>query len=297
MGDALRTRLSFANVIALIALFVALGGSSFAAPVRDAARTLITGKQVKKNAITGRHVKDRSLTARDFRGPLPSEPVPGTQGPQGERGPEGPPNPSAVNADMLDQLDSGDFLRTNANAGGDVSGGFSNLQLQANSAGAAELQRAPFARFTGAGSATAPNCGSPQVVSGGGGVSYYPFRAAESEGISVSTLGTCYFGMQITQPGLYQASANVQWPSNATGWRLLRLERQVHINLSSVARDRRTAVNGAPTNQSVSVLVHATPSDVSQGFYLLPYVAQNSGSDLELADISENNFSVIRISD
>jgi hypothetical protein len=76
--------------IALLALFVALGGSSFAAPVRDAAKQLITGKQVKKNSLSGKHIKDRSLTPADFRGGVPA-------GPQGERGPQGPAGPAGAN--------------------------------------------------------------------------------------------------------------------------------------------------------------------------------------------------------
>ena len=48
MLENLRSRLTFANVISLIALFVALGGSSYAALT-----------------ITGRNVKDSSLTGRD----------------------------------------------------------------------------------------------------------------------------------------------------------------------------------------------------------------------------------------
>jgi len=44
-----------ATLIALLALFVALGGPAQAA-------RLIGGTQIKKNAITSRHVKNRSLT-------------------------------------------------------------------------------------------------------------------------------------------------------------------------------------------------------------------------------------------
>jgi hypothetical protein len=50
MIRALRRRLTYANVMATIAVFLALGGSSYAALT-----------------ITGREVKDRSLTQRDLR--------------------------------------------------------------------------------------------------------------------------------------------------------------------------------------------------------------------------------------
>jgi len=51
-----------AFVISLMALFVALGGSSVAAPVREAAAKLITGKSIKDSSLTGKDVKNSSLT-------------------------------------------------------------------------------------------------------------------------------------------------------------------------------------------------------------------------------------------
>jgi hypothetical protein len=74
-----------AIVVALLALFVAMGGTAVSAG------TLITGKQVKNGSITGADVKNMSLTPRDFRGSVrgPHGP-PGPAGPQGPTGPTGP---------------------------------------------------------------------------------------------------------------------------------------------------------------------------------------------------------------
>jgi hypothetical protein len=75
---------SYSNVIATIALFVALGGSSYAAT------------QIAKNSVTTKQVRDRSLLARDFRpGQLTAGPVgpAGSVGPIGPVGPEGPAGP------------------------------------------------------------------------------------------------------------------------------------------------------------------------------------------------------------
>ena len=55
----LRRRPSPAMVVALIALFVALGGSAYA--------LVITGKQIRNGSITGADVKRNSLTGRDVR--------------------------------------------------------------------------------------------------------------------------------------------------------------------------------------------------------------------------------------
>jgi hypothetical protein len=82
----LRSRLTYANIMATIAVFVALGGSSYAA-------ITITGKSVKDSSLTGKDVKNRSLVARDFKaGQLPSGPA-GPVGPTGGPGPAGPAGP------------------------------------------------------------------------------------------------------------------------------------------------------------------------------------------------------------
>jgi hypothetical protein len=90
----LRTRLTYANVMATSALFIALGGSSYAAitvtgkSVKDSS---LTGRDVKNSSLTGKDVKNRSLLAVDFKaGQLPAG-AQGSQGPQGPRGATGDP--------------------------------------------------------------------------------------------------------------------------------------------------------------------------------------------------------------
>jgi hypothetical protein len=56
----LRTRLTYANVMATVAVFIALGGSSYAA-------ITVTGKNVKNSSLTGKDLKDRSLTGKDIK--------------------------------------------------------------------------------------------------------------------------------------------------------------------------------------------------------------------------------------
>jgi hypothetical protein len=66
----LRARLTYANVVATLALFVALGGSSYAAVkvtgknVRDSS---LTGKDIRNGTISGRDVKNSSLAGRDVK--------------------------------------------------------------------------------------------------------------------------------------------------------------------------------------------------------------------------------------
>lgn len=84
----IRKHLSFANVVACLALFVALGGASYAAI--QLPRNSVGTKQIKKNAVTSAKVKNGSLTAADFEsGKL----IPGPTGRAGDRGPQGEPGP------------------------------------------------------------------------------------------------------------------------------------------------------------------------------------------------------------
>ena len=96
MPARLRRHLSFANVVSVLALFLALSGGAYALTLprnsvgpKQLKRNAVTGKKIKRGAVTSRKVKDHSLLAKDFRaGHLPSGPR-GLQGPQGEQGPAG----------------------------------------------------------------------------------------------------------------------------------------------------------------------------------------------------------------
>lgn len=71
--------------LGLIAIFIALGGTAYAATLP---RNSVGTAQLKENAVVTKKVKDRSLLARDFkRGQLP-------RGVQGETGPAGPAGPA-----------------------------------------------------------------------------------------------------------------------------------------------------------------------------------------------------------
>lgn len=84
MLSKLRARLTYANVMATIAVFVALGGSSYAAVTLK--RNSVKSRNIAKNAVTSPKVKNGSLLSRDFKaGQLPG----GPQGPKGDKGDQG----------------------------------------------------------------------------------------------------------------------------------------------------------------------------------------------------------------
>jgi hypothetical protein len=100
--------LSYANLMATVALFVALGGSGYAA-VRLAAGSVgskqirngqVRGADLARNAVTSAKVKDGSLLAADFgAGQLPAGPAgakgdTGPAGAKGDTGATGTPGPA-----------------------------------------------------------------------------------------------------------------------------------------------------------------------------------------------------------
>ena len=91
MQRVLAHRPSPAMVVALLALFISLGGSAFAAfslpknsvGTKQLKNGAVTGAKLNNNAVTSSKVKDHSLLAKDFAaGQLPA-------GPQGASGPAG----------------------------------------------------------------------------------------------------------------------------------------------------------------------------------------------------------------
>jgi hypothetical protein len=80
-------RLTYANVVATLALFIAIsGGTAFAAS------KLITGKQIAKGTITAANIKKSTLSSKLFaKGVLQSGPrgATGAQGPAGATGAAG----------------------------------------------------------------------------------------------------------------------------------------------------------------------------------------------------------------
>jgi hypothetical protein len=103
MLSRVRARLTYANVVASLALFAALCGSSYAA--LQLPKASVGTKQLQRNAVTSPKVKPGTLLLSDFRssqrnslrgpaglqGPAGPRGEPGPRGPEGQRGLEGAP--------------------------------------------------------------------------------------------------------------------------------------------------------------------------------------------------------------
>jgi hypothetical protein len=89
----LREKLTFANVMSVVAVFIALGGSAVAVGL---GKDSVGPKQIKAGAVRSTEVKDFSLKANDLaKGLLPAVQS-GAAGPQGPQGPIGLPGTPAT---------------------------------------------------------------------------------------------------------------------------------------------------------------------------------------------------------
>jgi hypothetical protein len=75
-----RPQLTYANVMSTIAVFLALGGTSYAV-----ARNSVGNRELKRDAVTSSKIKDRSITTSDLS---PAARL-GSRGPRGAAGPPG----------------------------------------------------------------------------------------------------------------------------------------------------------------------------------------------------------------
>jgi hypothetical protein len=120
---AIQERLTYANVMATAAMFIALGlGSAYAADKigsKDIAKNAVKAKHIKKKQVKSKHIKNQNVKTQDLaKGAVNSKKVadgsllsvdfapnqlPGTgpRGPKGDTGPQGEPGQPGQDATKL----------------------------------------------------------------------------------------------------------------------------------------------------------------------------------------------------
>ena len=129
MLEYLRTRLTYANVVATLALFVALGGTSYAAT--QLSRNSVGSAQIRSKAVGSSELQSRAVTSSKIRAGsvtasrLSSGARDSLRGLQGATGPAGPAGPTGP---------AGFTYRGGMNSGGGVVGGNANRDASGSAA-------------------------------------------------------------------------------------------------------------------------------------------------------------------
>jgi hypothetical protein len=139
----LLARLSYANVVATLALFIALGGASYAAV--NLPEKSVGTRELKDQAVTPAKVAKSTVKLfKGQRGPAGARGAPGSTGPVGATGQTGPAGPAGAagaagpaGRSALTPLQSGETERgvigftDNAGAAGQFYGAYVSLPLRA----------------------------------------------------------------------------------------------------------------------------------------------------------------------
>ena len=129
MRRRIRQKVTFSNVTSMLALFVALGGVSYAAVTLP--KNSVGGAQIKANAVTGSKIKNGSVGSGDLakavRTKLTKVGAKGDQGPAGPQGAVGPQGPAGT----VDT--SGFYSKTQADAAFSPLHGTTKIQVSPES--------------------------------------------------------------------------------------------------------------------------------------------------------------------
>ena len=151
LPSRVRARLTYANVVASLALFVALGGTGYAA--LQLPKNSVGAAQIRAKAVGSSEIRDRSVRTADISRSARDR-LRGQQGPTGPAGPSGTAFRAAVTAGGVKTL--GNATNTSHQGGTnvysvefaqDVSGCIYSAVLAAVQAGP-QLEQPPAGRIT-----------------------------------------------------------------------------------------------------------------------------------------------------
>lgn len=236
--------------LGLLALFIALGGTSYAAV--NLPKDSVGSTQIKAGAVGASEVRDGSLTKKDFKsgtllrgetgatgaaGATGAKGDTGAQGLKGDQGPAGAQETVAVRA----QASGTQTIPNDVTATGAVPVTFTSTAYDTN--GFFDAAR------------TVPDFMGTPIANGNQVV-------------------------RIPRTGVYSISAGVRWQSNATGTRSLAILSYALTTPPAVIAYSTMPANAAAgqrTSQNAS-----TTDRFSAGDFVLLGVGQDSGSDLQL---------------
>jgi hypothetical protein len=246
-------RPSHATAVAYLALFVALGGVSYAA-LKLPANSVGT-KQLRKHAVT--LAKISASARKSLHGAAGARGPAGAAGTKGDSGPRGATGPAGT---------TGATGPATGPAGGALTGTYPSPSLAAGAVHTGNFGTIPAARVTLGSEANIPIANDTQTLLTWNDVTF------DTDGVYNNNADVAILQAPIT--GVYQIDGGVDWTSNVTG------QRFVGISVDSGCCDAGSWVNatsGSDTVQSVSDLL-----DLSADESVTLAVIQNSGGNLSL---------------
>jgi hypothetical protein len=254
------------NTLALLALFIALGGTTYAATALP--KNSVGAKQLKKNAVTNPKIANGAVTGAK----IANNSVKGADVLESSLGNV----PSATNAAQLGGTAASGYLKTGAAAGGALSGTYPNPGLADASVTTSKIAGGAVgvSKFGTIPAARANTLTATTQSIGNGSLTTVNFDNESFDTAGLHDLVTTNSVLTAPVAGIYQLTGNVRWASNATGSRFVGLETPAG-RIASVWVP--AAPGGADTDLSISdVFALAAGDTVHMEVY------QDSGGALTL---------------